>query len=421
MTILAILWPRLARDGPEWQKVMYAFLCPMFYAWVAVTLRDVGVFLEYPANTESCRVLPGSEQFWSSEDVAFWKDGLAVVTAGDLHHVFRDGIEAAAPGRLYAVDLGSAAPEAREVAVSGFPEGLRFQPHGIFVSKPRIYVTSHPGGSAGSRVEILEGVERGGALVGAKYVRSVVHPLLAFNGSPNDVVEGASPDEIYVSRWLPDFAPIPEKGEDGELTREEKLGSVAFFFANLLKVPVTRVYRCVLGAGDAATCDPVGKRHAMANGMAISEDRKTIYTADPVAFSVTVYARRADGSLRHADTISLPHAPDNVQVLPGSDVLAIGTLPVLKASIDAKKTRDFVAVPGTLLLAQPGKPPKNDTLKRAYGVRSKGDPRWTFTDVAVTDGTQGVSQISAGTLYGTTALLGSPYAQGALLCDAASF
>ena len=40
MTILAILWPRLARDGPEWQKVMYAFLCPMFYAWVAVTLRE---------------------------------------------------------------------------------------------------------------------------------------------------------------------------------------------------------------------------------------------------------------------------------------------------------------------------------------------------------------------------------------------
>jgi hypothetical protein len=409
----------VAYDAPEWKKLRFAIMCPLLSCWTMVTLRDVGLFLEYPANTPSCGSLPGSDAFAGSEDLHFWRDGQVVVTAGDLGHVFKSGgVAAAEAGRLYVADLAAAAPRATALEITNFPEGLRFQPHGLFISKSRIYVTSHPGGGAGSRVEIFEGVERRGMLAGARWVRSVTHPLLACHGCPNDVVEGVDENEIYVTRWLPEFAPIPAAGRLHPATWEETFAGYALFFANMFKLPTTRVYRCTFGDG-ATACAAVGKRHVGANGLAASEDRRTIYVADPLAFGVYVYARRADGTLRHADTIGVPHAVDNPMVLPNGD-LAMGTLPILKAVAAKEKTADFVAVPGTLLVASRGKPPANDTLKRAYGVRDTGDPRWTFTDVVVTDGTQGLSQVSSGALYGATALLGSPYTRGALLCDAAA-
>ena len=96
----------VAYDAPEWKKLRFAIMCPLLSCWTMVTLRDVGLFLEYPANTPSCGSLPGSDAFAGSEDLHFWRDGQVVVTAGDLGHVFKSGgVAAAEAGQLYVADL----------------------------------------------------------------------------------------------------------------------------------------------------------------------------------------------------------------------------------------------------------------------------------------------------------------------------
>lgn len=372
------------------------------YGWFGLQ-RDLGAFLELPPADEDCVVLPGSEAFWGSEDMMVWRDGTVVVTAGDLN-IFNKGIDEIQPGRLYAADLRSASPRAREVPLEGFPADVRFQPHGLFVSYPRIYATSHPW-FHGSRVEVFEGVEEDGVLVRARWLRSVEHDLLSPRGFPNDVVEGASRNEIYVTRWL--IFPIPDGGKDRPFTAASALREAAALLASIFRLRFTRVYRCVFDDDDVR-CAAVGEAHVGANGITISDDKATVYVADPVAASVTVYARRSDGALDRVDVVDLPHAIDNINLGPDGE-LVMGSLPVLKAVVD-KAPR----VPGTLLVATDGAaPPGLD--RRAVGVRGGGDARWTFRDVAVSDGAK-VSQISGGVLVGDWALLGSPYARGALLC-----
>lgn len=366
-------------------------------------LADLGTFLILPAADE-CRLLPGSEAFSGSEDVDVWAGGTVIVTAGDLRS-FMYGFDGARPGALYAADLWSSSPVARPLAIGGMPPGIRFQPHGLFVSRPRIYVTSHPW-DHGSRVEVFEGVEDGdGRLVGVEWVRSVEHSLLAPRGFPNDVVEGASQNEIYVTRWL--IFPIPDGGKRGPRTIADRVRGTAAFLAQVAGLRLTRVYRCTFEGAAPASCAPVGGGHVGANGIAVTKDRRTVYVSDPAAAALTVYARRSDGALERVDTIQLPHAVDNVNIGPAGELI-MGALPRL-----ADVLADAPEVPGALLVGVQGAPPPGaDRL--AVGVR-RGDPRYTFRDVAVSDGAL-MSQVSGGILVGDHAFLGSPYARGALLC-----
>ena len=162
-----------------------------FVAFAAYTARDLGYLHEAPQPSGSCRLLPGSDAFRSSEDVQEWSGGTVLVTAGDLRQVFHHGVENAAPGALYAVDLAANEPAARALPLVGCPPGLRFQPHGLYIRRPYIYAVSHAGGAAGSRVEVFEEETEDDRLTGARWVRSVSHPLLKPNGFPNDVVAAA--------------------------------------------------------------------------------------------------------------------------------------------------------------------------------------------------------------------------------------
>ena len=121
---------------------------------------------------------------------------------------------------------------------------------------------------------------------------------------------------------------------------------------------------------------------------------------------MTKYSRRRDGGLERNDTIALPHAPDNVQALENGGLL-IGSLPRLHECAGPGNAGAL----GALTLATPGPaPPRAD---RARGARGFGDERWWFRDVVRADW----EQVSGGIVAGGRALVGSPYARGALLCD----
>ena len=380
------------------------------------TARDLGFFLDDAPASKHCRELAGSARFASSEDVGMWTPSEAVVTAGGLRSALYEG--GRDEGALFAVAFADDAstfvrslqylglapvaavePVARKLFLEAWPHDKKFRPHGIHVRRPHIFVVNH-GLESGSSIEVFEGVDNG-TLVGARWVRTVAHPLFAGHGRPNAVV-AVAPDEVYVTTWR--FFPLPVQGVS-RASVVERLALAVQFAANILRLPVTRVYRCVFAEG--VSCAPVGARHAMANGLALGPDGM-LYVVDVLRFSVTVYERRRDGSLVVSDTIHLPHAADNVYARPDGSLL-LGSMPKLHQCLDPLSQTPPV-VTGALTLATPRPPTAADD--RALGVRGHGDPRWTFVDVVRTD-----RQVSGGALVGGRALVGSPWGRGALLCD----
>jgi len=379
------------------------------------TARDLGFFLDDAPASKHCRELAGSARFASSEDVGMWTPSEAVVTAGGLRAAFYEG--GRDEGALFAVALADdastfvrslqylglaplvdAEPVARKLVLEAWPHDKKFRPHSIHVRRPHIFVVNY-GLESGSSIEVFEGVDNG-TLVGARWLRTVAHPLFAGHGRPNAVV-AVAPDEVYVTTWR--FFPLPVQGVSSASVAE-RLALALQFAANILRLPVTRVYRCVFAEG--VSCAPVGARHAMANGLALGPDG-LLYVVDVLRFSVTVYERRRDGSLVVSDTIHLPHAADNVYARPDGSLL-LGSMSKLHQCLDPLSQKPPVA--GALTLATPRPPTAADD--RALGVRGHGDPRWTFVDVVRTD-----RQVSGGALVGGRALVGSPWGRGALLCD----
>ena len=60
------------------------------FAFLALTIHDLGYLRSAAPASTGCRVLRGSDAFASSEDQALWKDGEVVVSAGDLRGTFED-------------------------------------------------------------------------------------------------------------------------------------------------------------------------------------------------------------------------------------------------------------------------------------------------------------------------------------------
>ena len=150
---------------------------------------------------------------------------------------------------------------------------------------------------------------------------------------------------------------------------------------------MTRVYRCVFN-DEATSCSPVGARHAMANGIALRGNM--IYVVDVLRFAVTVYERRRDGSLVVNDTISLPHAADNVYALPDGSLL-LGSMPRLHQCLDPLAQRPPVA--GALTLARLGRRLRTTTAPSACEVMVI---RAGLLGTCHTDG----GQVSGGALVG---------------------
>ena len=81
------------------------------------------------------------------------------------------------------------------------------------------------------------------------------------------------------------YWPLPVRGV-ARASLLERLQLALQFAASVLRLPVTRVYRCVFN-DEATSCSPVGARHAMANGIALRGNM--IYVVDVLRFTVTAY------------------------------------------------------------------------------------------------------------------------------------
>ena len=237
-------------------------------------------------------VAPGTEDI-----VIDHENGLAYIGAGErrewLAKAERNGSDSR--NGVYVFKLG--APETlRRIT----PPADDFLPHGIDLwigpdGERRIFVVNHP--STGEEfVEIYDAsaVATGGDLM---HLRSV-----SFNEmhSPNDIV-AVGPEQFYATNdeghisWIPDTAEL------------------------YLGLPLTNVVYFDGNAGQV-----VAKGLIYANGINASADGASIYVAELLARRITVFDRDAATYLVKRAHISIPTAPDNIDVDENGDLWIAG-------------------------------------------------------------------------------------------------
>ena len=170
----------------------------------------------FTINDQGCHIAGLGVGLTGSEDLALGKHGVLFITSGDLHTTFTQGASSANPGGLWVLDMrkgGAAGPVS--IPLGSFPEGKRFQGHGLDVSNTtdRVYSISHNGED--SSVDIFQidyNQECLGSLpwacqpVSLTFIRSVRSNIFP-NSGINDVVE-AEENQIYVTQWQPFPFPI---------------------------------------------------------------------------------------------------------------------------------------------------------------------------------------------------------------------
>mmetsp|Transcript_4883 Transcript_4883/g.7980 ORF Transcript_4883/g.7980 Transcript_4883/m.7980 type:complete len:178 (-) Transcript_4883:227-760(-) len=169
----------------------------------------------------------------------------------------------------------------KELPLVNFPEGRRFQPHGLYYSNQsnNLYAVSHPYQGEGSFVEIFK--VRTDPSLALEHVDSI-RPTGSMNGVINDVVEGPSASEIFVSKWL--WYSKPLGGDHGSRTFEEKLNEVKESLGKML-IPADVLLRCSRRASNTTSTststwecvEATAMKAKMYNGLAISTDRTKLF------------------------------------------------------------------------------------------------------------------------------------------------
>ncbi len=262
--------------------------------FIVKTLADAGQFKHLtPHFAGRCAPVSGMP---GAEDITFHPTlGYAYVSSDD-----RRATQAGRPvqGGIYRYDPGSDAPPV--LLTGAFPHP--FHPHGIglFVAPDgtqTLYVVNHaaPGQNQVERFEV--GAD--GMLVHRQTVRD------AALVSPNDVV-GVDAERFYVTN---DHHFPPGALQVVEDYLQLALGNVLYF--------------------DSKGFREVVRDTAYANGINRSADGRTVYLAQSVGRSLTVYTRDADsGALMEPRTIPLETGPDNIE-LDAQGHLWLGTHPKL--------------------------------------------------------------------------------------------
>jgi hypothetical protein len=347
-------------------------LCQVIGALITVALGVIGkVGYDGVARLETSKVLDSStyidnkkcklflgedEKLIGGEDLALGNNGKLFVGSGDLHNTFEQGSKSATQGGIYVFDMTAAeAKEPQKLELVNLPdESIDFQVHGIFVSNAtdRLYTVTHRGEF--SSVEIFAITYDESTIgVSLKHVRSVRSSLFP-NCGINDVVEGKTKGELYVSRWL--YNGFPSTGNKHPNTLREKFEAALFVPIQLAGLPLTQIFRCVYDEENkniAAACEPASEPlFAGANGLTTNTDRSIVYVNDPAMKNVHVMRVTGAGNptkpvtqtqkgtntkafaLEQESIIKLPHAADNIEYISETDEIIMGTIPLMQKVLD---------------------------------------------------------------------------------------
>lgn len=355
----------------------------------------------------SCRLLAAPT---ACEDLTAFEDGLAFAGCGDMGGVFEVGSADAAEGNFYLLDANR--HSLRKVKVMG-PMPAKLLLHGIHYSgrSRRLYAVNHDE-THGESVEVFEAHGRGAA-VQLRHELTIRSPLFG-NIALNDVVEGEG-DELYVTEWLPFGAPLGGAAGLKNATFVEQLRKGLVAPIQLAGIRSTRIFRCTVTA--APDCHvATDARFIMANGIAISEDRRLLFIADTVGQTISILERQAEGALTKLSSFPTVHKVDNIEMGPDGSLYG-GTVPLPYTSrvvcIEAADLALTKVVDGREVGC--GKAP-GGALRISIVSSDGGMTAGTQADLAMHDGSL-LSGVSSALLLGAKVAMGSPDSPGVLLCD----
>ena len=156
------------------------------------------------------------------------------------------------------------------------------------------------------------------------------------------------------------------------------------------------VYLCSIS--DSVCTEASDETFVGANGMTISADRNLLFVNDPTEKLITVFkVNKHDLKLTKESTIQLPVAADNIEYDDETGDILMGTIPDITPMVKKGFGYEEVLVPGGLAVA------------------GRQGPGWVVRDVLEHDGAK-LEQVSAAARFGSTVFLGSPGAEGLLVC-----
>jgi len=395
------------------RKMILPILAGLLVPWVVNMYHFLGFSTQLVYNDENC-VLANPTGLIGSEDLAIGRprgssrgnedgkeDTILFITQGDLKNVFHNNGQAA-EGHIWTMRVDAMEPQIAPVV--GFPETTLFQPHGCYVSNTNdlLYVINHVGTYSAVEVFSIHYHRRRSRTDDRNHqppaTLTYVHSIRDDDQFPvhgiNDVVEGASRGEIYVTIWLP----------FGIFVSADITMFLQSVLAFVFRVRLTRVLRCTWGVSSSSQCqDATGHRQHrffMANGITTNDDRSRIFVNDVLDKKIVVFSRSSEGSgsLVFESDIVLPFAGDNVEYDSETGALHIGSIPLLHSP---KEGGMMVAIT------------KEEEEEELSIILSP--PQWSVTHQVVHDG-QKLQQISSAILFGDRVIMGSPNSHGILIC-----
>lgn len=376
-----------------------------------------------PTNDNgSCKLYEGPT---GAEDFVVTKHGWIISSSLDGAHLLENGVNACQrnTGGLWAFSPHSRKPPLR-MEIEGLPQEVKacFMTHGIFLSEAtnRLYAVTHHGDYSSVQVFSVGYSQDDDNMPTLSWVRSITSDSF-LNMSPNSVVEGVNQNEIYVTQCLP-FA-IPKHGRHHPESFKERIQQVLLIPILFVGIKLSTVQHCIFSdnINIPATCSQATNflKFRAANGITISNNRRTIIVNDLFSRALLVLERQydsGDGTLLHTDTIHLTYAVDNIEWKlstsgGGQEEIYMGTIPNLMVAASRNHQgknlleQDYSNVPGGL----------------AVVTKSKENGKWGEQRIVYNHDGSILSQVSFGMKLNDDdkkiVLLGSPHANGILVCD----
>lgn len=251
-----------------------------------------------PVDLPNCRLLKGIE--YGSEDIEILPNGLAFISSG-LKYPGLMNFAPDRPGEIFLLDLNEENLRPSSLRISKGFDLSTFNPHGISTyidekdDSVYLFVVNHP--QHKSTVEIFKFAEEENFLVHLKTIRhSALH-------SVNDIV-AVGPESFYATNdhYFMDFI----------------MRHVEMFFGT------TWTNVVYYSPGDVRE---VATGFYMANGIAMSNDKKFIYVTDFTGHTISILEKHANWSLSPVKVVQLEPILDNLWVDPVTGDVWTGALP----------------------------------------------------------------------------------------------
>lgn len=313
--------------------VLVAAVARHVFTFVKVLGLEKTVYNHKPGN---CQFVRGIEH--GSEDLELLSDGIVIISEGYL--TFKDRVEGAPRGHLFAYDINHHNNGATELKITGDYDVEKLHPHGITAfedkktKKTFLMVINHH-----VRFDVVDVFEFHRSSMSLSFIKSMTDPLMT---SVNNLI-ATGPEEFYITNEAYFLHPLMRELENVLMMR---MGSVLY---------------C-----DVTGCKKATESLNNPNGIDLSRDGRYLYVSQPFTRQVRIYKRDPSDNTLTANegvhVIDLGTVADNVYVDESGDVW-LGCMPVAHKAltyIDAKKG----LVPSQVLRVRVG--PKDYEMSEVY-------------------------------------------------------